>query len=248
MLPMTAAARSEVLVLIPALNEQDTVASVVHGARDQLDCDVLVINDGSSDRTTELALGAGAMVVEHPFNLGVGAAIRTGLRIAAAQGRPYVLQLDADGQHEPSEARKLLDRVRSDEADLVVGSRFESGYTVSRVRGAMMSLLSRVISRRVGVTVDDTTSGFRAFGPKAIALFARYYPTMYLSDTVEALLLASDAGLRVAVEPVKMHPRQGGAPSSRRLRSAVQLTRLWIVILLHPVRRPPIQRGLPDVA
>ena len=88
MLPMTPATRSEVLVLIPALNEQDTVAAVVNGARTQLDCDVLVINDGSSDRTSELALGAGAMVVEHPFNLGVGAAIRTGLRIAAAHGVP----------------------------------------------------------------------------------------------------------------------------------------------------------------
>lgn len=71
---------------------------------------------------------------------------------------------------------------------------------------------------------------------------------MYLSDTVEALLLASDAGLTVAVEPVKMHQRQGGEPSSKRLRSAAQLTRLRIVILLHPVRRSPIQRGLPDAA
>lgn len=244
---MDTAARSDVLVLIPALNEQDTVASVVKGARAALGCDVLVINDGSSDDTTEQAIGAGAMVIEHPFNLGVGAAIRTGLRVAAAQGRDYVLQLDADGQHEPTEARRLLDRVSSGEADLVVGSRFESGYAVSKVRGAMMSMLSRVISRRLGVRVDDTTSGFRAFGPSAVALFSRYYPTMYLSDTVEALLLASDAGLTVAVEPVKMHQRQGGEPSSKRLRSAVQLTRLWIVILLHPVRRSPIQRGLPDV-
>lgn len=245
---MDADARSDVLVLVPALNEEETVAAVVTGARSWLDCDVLVINDGSSDRTTEEALSAGAMVIEHPFNLGVGAAIRTGLRVAAAQGRPYVVQLDADGQHEPAEAKHLLDRVRDDTADLVVGSRFESGYRVSRMRGAMMSALSHVVSRRVGVRVDDTTSGFRAFGPAAIALFARYYPTVYLSDTVEALLLASDAGLRVDVVPVKMHQRQGGEPSSKRIRSAVQLTRLWLVILMHPIRRAPIQRGLPDVA
>lgn len=245
---MDADARSEVLVLVPALNEEETVAAVVTGARSCLDCDVLVINDGSSDRTTEEALSAGAMVIEHPFNLGVGAAIRTGLRVAAAQGRRYVVQLDADGQHEPAEAKHLLDRVRDDTADLVVGSRFESGYRVSRLRGAMMSALSHVISRRVGVRVDDTTSGFRAFGPAAIALFARYYPTVYLSDTVEALLIASDAGLRVDVVSVRMHQRQGGEPSSKRIRSAVQLTRLWLVILMHPIRRAPIQRGLPDVA
>lgn len=240
--------RSDLLVLIPALNEEATVAAVVDGARAALGCDVLVINDGSSDATTESALGAGAMVVEHPFNLGVGAAIRTGLRVAASQGRTYVLQLDADGQHEPTEAKLLLDRVRDGDADLAVGSRFESGYAVSRVRGAMMTLLSRVISRRVGVTIDDTTSGFRAFGPRAVDLFARHYPTMYLSDTVEALLMAADAGLNVEVVPVKMHQRQGGEPSSKRIKSMVHLSRVWIVILLHPVRRPPIQRGLPDAA
>lgn len=240
--------RSDVLVLVPALNEEATVADVVAGARARLHCDVLVINDGSSDSTTDAALAAGAMVIEHPFNLGVGAAIRTGLRVAASQRRPYVLQLDADGQHEPAEAQRLLDRVQSGDADLVVGSRFQAGYRVSKVRGAMMSALSRVVSKRVGVEVDDTTSGFRAFGPEAIALFARYYPTIYLSDTVEALLLASDADLRVEVVPVQMHERQGGEPSSKPLRSALQLTRLWLVILMHPVRRPPVQRGVPDVA
>ena len=106
-----------------------------------------------------------------------------------------------------------------------------------------MRLLSRTISRRVGVQIDDTTSGFRAFGPRALELFRRNYPTQYLSDTVEALLLAGDAGLRIAVEPVTMHLRQGGVPSSGRLRSAVRLGRVWIVILLHPVRRPAAPRA-----
>jgi hypothetical protein len=153
-----------------------------------------------------------------------------------------VLQLDADGQHEPTEARRLLDLVQSGEADLVVGSRFASGYRVSRARGLMMHLLSRVVSRRTGVKVDDTTSGFRAFGPQAIELFAQHYPTQYLSDTVEALLIAGDAGLRIAVEPVQMHQRQGGVPSSGRFRSTLNLARVWVVILLHPVRRPATRR------
>ena len=236
----------ERLVLIPAWNEEATVADVVVAARSLLGCEVLVIDDGSSDRTSEVARRAGAMVVSHPFNLGVGAAIRTGMRVAAQQGRRHVIQLDADGQHEPADAKRLLDRVESDDADLVVGSRFAadgSGYHVSRARGAMMRLLSRTISRRVGVRIDDTTSGFRAFGPRALELFRRNYPTQYLSDTVEALLLASDAGLRIAVEPVTMHVRQGGVPSSGRLRSAVRLGRVWVVILLHPVRRPAAARA-----
>jgi len=233
---------TDLVVLIPALNEEESVAAVVKSARRELACDVLVIDDGSTDRTSARALAAGAMVITHPFNLGVGAAIRTGIRVAASQRRKYVVQLDADGQHEPTEARRLLDLVRAGNADLVVGSRFASGYKVSRSRGLMMRLLSRVVSRRTDVSVDDTTSGFRAFGPQAIALFAKHYPTQYLSDTVEALLIAADAGLRIAVQPVKMHQRQGGVPSSGRFRSTLNLARVWVVILLHPIRRPATRR------
>lgn len=227
---------AETLVLIPALNEAETVGDVVRAARTLLGCDVLVVDDGSSDDTARLALAAGAMVVTHPFNLGVGGAIRTGLRVAHDQGRRFAVQLDADGQHEPAEAKRLLDRVADHEADLAVGSRFGSGYRVSVLRGLAMRLLSRTVSRRIGTDVDDTTSGFRAFGPRAIDEFAHRYPTEYLSDTVEALLIAADAGLRIVVEQVQMHERQGGRPSSGRARSAVQLLRLWLVILLHPVR------------
>jgi glycosyltransferase involved in cell wall biosynthesis len=227
---------ARILVLVPALNEQETIASVVSGARAFLGCDVLVIDDGSSDDTRRCALDAGAMVISHPFNLGVGAAIRTGFRVAVEQNRSHIVQLDADGQHEPSEAKRLLDRVADDGADLAVGSRFGSGYELSWARGLMMKLLSRTVSRRIGTRVDDTTSGFRAFGPRAVDEFARAYPTEYLSDTVEALLLAGDEGLRIVVEPVQMHQRRGGRPSSGRARSAVQLMRLWVVILLHPIR------------
>lgn len=231
------------LVLVPALNESRTVGEVVRGARSALGCDVLVIDDGSDDDTSDRALDAGAMVVSHPFNLGVGGAIRTGMRVAAEQGRRFVVQLDADGQHEPLEAKRLLDRV-VDGADLAIGSRFgAAGYEVGWIRRFMMRLLSMTVSRRIGVSVDDTTSGFRAFGPDAVHQFSREYPTEYLSDTVEALLLAHDAGFTIVVEHVQMHPRQGGTPSSGRTRSAVRLLRLWIVILMHPIRTKRPRNG-----
>lgn len=106
-----------------------------------------------------------------------------------------------------------------------------------------MRFLSRIVSRRFGVTITDTTSGFRAFGKRAVERFARTYPSAYLSDTVEALLLAADWGLVVVEEPVRMHERQGGRPSATSARSVFHFLRLSLVVLLHRVRRPLTQRG-----
>lgn len=235
------------LVVVPALNEEATVGAVVRSVRAGLDADVLVIDDGSGDRTAAAARDAGAMVLQHPFNLGVGAALRSGFRYARRHGYDCLVQVDADGQHDVDAARNLLKRLRDDEADIVVGSRFDAGYRTGFFRRRTMRLLSKVLSRRLGVTITDTTSGSRAFSRHAIAVFSVTYPTAYLSDTVEALLLAADVGLRVVEEPVSMRPRQGGKPSSGRARSAYHLLRLCLVIVLHRIRKPMDRRELPDV-
>ena len=232
------------LIVIPALDEEATVGAVVSSIRAEIDADVLVVDDGSTDRTTPEALAAGAKVLQHPYNLGVGAALRSGFRYAVASGYSAVVQVDADGQHDVHAARRLLGRLGDGELDLVVGSRFGSDYEVGVVRRTTMRLLSRWVSRRLGVEINDTTSGFRAFGPKALERFARSYPSAYLSDTVEALLLAGDWGLRVAEEPVAMRQRAGGKPSSGRIKSAFHLVRLSLVIVLHRVRVPRAERNL----
>lgn len=234
-----------VLAILPALNEVQTIRHVVTEVRSQLGCDVLVVDDGSRDATGEVAKAAGALVIRHPFNLGVGAAIGTGIAFARGRGYEAVIQIDADGQHDASSAGVLLSPVVNGSADLVVGSRFASGYEVSGTRAIGMRLLSKVVSRRVGVVITDTTSGFRAFGPKAIDVFADDYPTEYLSDTVEALLDAHDAGLRIEERPVVMRGRMGGKASSGRIRSAYLFVRLLVVILFHPLRR---QREKLDVS
>ena len=230
------------LAIIPALNEEETVADVVRSVRDHLDADVLVIDDGSRDRTTERASAAGAIVLRHPFNLGVGAALRTGFRYARANGYHAAVQVDADGQHEVTEAKRLADVIDTG-VDLVVGSRFEAGFETSRLRRLSMRMLSRRISRYLGVTITDTTSGFRGFGPVAIERFADAYPRAYLSDTVEALMVAGDWGLRVEEIPVRMLPRQGGQPSAGTAKSMYHLVRLTLVIALHRFRRPLYVRG-----
>jgi len=235
---------SKLLVVIPALNEEETVGAVVRSVRLHLDADVLVVDDGSSDRTATIAQAAGAYVIQHPFNLGVGAALRTGFRFAVDHGAAAVVQVDADGQHDPSDALRLVERLGEDSLDLVIGSRFAAGYHVGRLRRVTMRMLSWEVSRRLGTRVTDTTSGFRAFGKRAVERFARAYPSAYLSDTVEALLLAADWNLRVAEEPVTMRPRAGGRPSAGRLKSTFHLTRLALVIVLHRVRRPISPRGV----
>jgi glycosyltransferase involved in cell wall biosynthesis len=231
------------LVIIPALNEQDTVRAVVRAVREELACDVLVVDDGSTDATAREAAAGGAHVLRHPFNLGVGAALRSGFRFAAGQGYELAMQVDADGQHGAAEAATLLGPVQRGEADVVVGSRFAAGYEVGRARRMAMRLLARIVSRHLGVVVSDTTSGFRAFSREAIARFSRSYPSAYLSDTVEALLLAGDWGLRVEEQPVKMHERQGGQPSAGGAMSLMYLARLFLVVLLHRVRRPALERA-----
>lgn len=230
-----------VLAIVPALNEEATVAAVVQAIRTDLGADVLVVDDGSSDATSAKALAAGAQVARHPFNLGVGAALRTGFRHADAGGYLIAIQVDADGQHVATEAHTLLELVGSGAADVAVGSRFAAGsgeYGVGAMRRFSMRVLSRIISRRLGTRITDTTSGFRAFDRAAIERFAHAYPTAYLSDTVEALLLTKDWDLKVVEVPVSMSERMGGQASNNALKSIYHLVRLMLVIALHPLRRP----------
>lgn len=232
--------QAHLLVIVPALNEEETIGTVVADALSVLSSDVLVIDDGSSDNTAKVARSAGATVVRLPYNLGVGGAIRTALHYAIGNGYDRVVQLDADGQHDAREAKRLLDELDRGGHDLVVGSRFAAGYEVAQGRRATMRLLSAIVSHYLGVRITDTTSGFRAMGPRTITLFARYYPVDYMSDTVEALLLAGAAGLSVTEIDVRMHPRQGGQPSSSFFRSVYHLGRLLFAIALQEhVRRAP---------
>lgn len=230
------------LAIIPALNEEETVGDVVRSVQALTDADVLVIDDGSRDRTVERAVEAGATVLSHPFNLGVGAALRTGFRYARSHGYDVVVQVDGDGQHEVGEAKRLAEAIEGG-SDLVVGSRFEAGFETSRLRRFSMRVLSRHVSKYLGVTITDTTSGFRAFGATAIDRFADAYPRAYLSDTVEALLLARDWNMAVEEIGVQMLPRQGGQASAGTTKSLYHLLRLSLVITLHRVRRPLLTKG-----
>ncbi|MGI9029545.1 MAG: glycosyltransferase family 2 protein [Ilumatobacteraceae bacterium] len=230
-----------VLAIVPAFNEAASIARTL----DELavvvpQADILVVDDGSTDRTAELARRHGATVLRLPFNLGVGGALRTGFRWAVQEGYQRAFQFDADGQHEPSEVASLLAPLDHG-ADMVVGSRFhtgEVGYTVGRVRLGAMTSLRFTLRLLIRQRFTDTSSGFRAFNGLMLEYFAWRYPAEYM-ESPEALFLACSNGFTVAEVPARMRSRTGGRPSTRRLRLVYHFVRLHLVLLVSARRRRP---------
>jgi glycosyltransferase involved in cell wall biosynthesis len=222
------------LLVVPAFNEEESLPATLKELRAAVpELDLLVVDDGSTDATRWAAQRVGAVVLRLPFNLGVGSAVRTGLRYADEQGYDRAVVLDADGQHEPAGVVKLLEALDAG-ADLAVGSRFADGartYEIAWARRQAMRFLSFVVRVSSGQRFSDTTSGFRAFDRPVIELLAREYPAAYLADTVEALIIVLAARFRIVEIPVVMRPRAGGMPSTRRLRLTISYLRALIGVL-----------------
>ncbi len=235
-----------IVALIPAHNEGPRIGEVVRGAAARLP--VLVVDDGSSDDTAAQARVAGATVIEQRPNQGKGAALRAGFRRAIADGADAVLTLDADGQHDPEEIPLLLEALAAPGVDLVIGARFAGcgQYSARGPRRWAMKALSAVLSRVARTRLTDTTSGFKASGPRAVALFATNYPAEYLGDTIESLVIAARADLTVRQVSVNMRPRVAGTASHSPVKSAVYLVRAVVALgmaLLRP-KFTPLGRGL----
>lgn len=235
-----------VLIVVPAWNEQETVAATVREIRETLPAaDVLVVNDGSTDSTAIHARDAGATVLDLPFNLGVGGAMRAGYLFARENRYDTAIQIDADGQHDPAEVQALLRTMREQDADVVIGARFAGvgDYGARGPRRWAMRLLAGVLSRVARTRLTDATSGFKACGPRAIALYSVDYPAEYLGDTVEALVIGARAGLRIRQVGVHMRPRAGGRPSHNPAKAAVFLVRSMFALLIALTRPSPKATG-----
>jgi glycosyltransferase involved in cell wall biosynthesis len=243
-------ARRSLLVVVPAWNEQASVGHVIKEIGSACpQADVLVVDDGSTDATVRIAKQAGAAVLSLPYNLGVGGAMRAGFRYAERAGYRVVVQVDADGQHDPAAIQTLVDALDAPPgADVVVGARFagEGAYKVGRARRTAMRLLAWMLSRITKTKLTDATSGFRATGPRALTLFARSYPTEYLGDTLESLVIAARSGCTCRQVPVVMRPRYAGTPSQSAWKSFAYLARAFLVLMLAAVRRWPLLS--PEVA
>jgi glycosyltransferase involved in cell wall biosynthesis len=230
------------LVFIPAWNEEDSVATVIAGVLAAIpDADVLVIDDGSVDETAARAREAGALVASLPFNQGLGAALQTGYLFALREGYDHCAHLDADGQHPPAEVARLLEEIRADRADLVIGSRYRDPAQ------AGSDDYKPTISRRIGIGVfrffltlatrqrfTDTTSGMRAANRTVMALFSERYSPDFAE--IESLQLAVREGLRVEEVPVRMLERVGGSSFLTPLRSAFFIFKGMIVLIVGQFR------------
>jgi glycosyltransferase involved in cell wall biosynthesis len=234
--------------VIPAYNEEDSLATVIDSLSEHAaGFDVLVVDDGSTDMTAQVARAKGARVVRHPFNLGIGGAVQSGFRYALENGYDYCVQVDGDGQHSAGEIGKLRTAMDADpQLDMVVGSRFltdEYHYPAPISRRTGIHIFAFLCSRIIGERVSDPTSGFRLCNRRAISLFARDYPHDY--PEVEAIVMLHYHRLRMREVPVQMYERGGGVSSiGTSGKSAYYMIKVLLAIAVGLFRaRPNIEPG-----
>ena len=226
------------IVIIPARNEEDSVAGVI-GEIQAVDPDfvVVVVDDGSTDRTAQVAEATGAIVLRLPYNLGIGGAVQTGYQYARENDFDIAVQVDGDGQHDPSEIPRLLEPILDGRADMVVGTRFMEGggYRGTRMRRVGIHLFAAIVSLIVRQRMTDTTSGFRAANRKVIRLFAADYPHDY--PEVEAIVVLTRHGLKMIEVPVQMRIRETGNSSITAVRSVYYMVKVLLALFIGLFRR-----------
>jgi hypothetical protein len=232
------------LVLIPARNEADSLPAVIGMLRaEQPDVGILIVDDASTDATTDLLPALGVEWLTLAERLGVGGAIRAGLRFAALADYETVVRVDGDGQHPATEIDALVAPIRMGTADAVVGSRFRGSarFPISWTRRAAQRAVAAWVSAVTGRPITDATSGFWAFGPRAIRLLARHHPTGY--GEPELLMLVCRNGLRLAEVPIEMRGRLAGRTSLTIGRTWTAGAKTALALLIAPLRAP--ERGAP---
>lgn len=232
------------LIIVPAWNEADSLGPTLAEIRATVPAmDIVVVDDGSTDATAQIATAADVAVLQLPFNLGVGGAMRAGYEYAKRLGYDQAIQVDADGQHDPADITRVLSGL--ERADISIGTRFadKGHYAVSGPRKWAMGLLAFIVSRLAHSKLTDITSGFRAANRRAIAQYCRHYPAEYLGDTVDSLVGAIRSGLSVTQVPVGMRTRRAGTPSHNPFKSSIYLLRSMIALGIALTRRPVTAEG-----
>ena len=224
---------ARILAIVPAYNEEATIANVAQTLNALGFCDVLVVNDGSSDKTLEILQGLPVTYLNLPCNLGIGGAVQAGFCYAAENNYDVAFQFDGDGQHDAASIKDIVLPVLTNKADLVVGSRFVGGentFKSTLARQAGILFLSGILKVATGVRIKDVTSGFRAASKRALKLFASDYPVDYPEPESLAMVLAK--GMQVCEVPVIMRERAGGTSSIKGFAPLYYMIKVSIAILI----------------
>ncbi len=232
------AGKPKAIAVVPAYNEEKTVATVVNEIKNSVpDIDVVVIDDGSEDNTFDKAKEAGAFVIRHPFNMGIGATVQTGFKFAVMRGYDIAIQVDGDGQHDPKFIPYMLEIISAGDADVVSGSRFlkKEGFQSSKIRRIGIKIFEHVYRILTGLKITDCTSGFRAFNRKALEFVAKNYPEDYPEP--EVIILIHKANFRIKEIPVVMRARQGGKTSIKGLKSLHYMLKVIFALFMHALRK-----------
>ena len=233
-----------ILVIVPAYNEEKAIAEVIEDLKSiPLDLDILVVNDGSADSTSQVARATGqALVADLPKNLGIGGAVQTGFKYASRRGYQNAVQFDGDGQHVAGEIHKLLAALEGSGADMVIGSRFlqkHEGFRSTFVRRIGIRLFQVINSVLIGQRITDNTSGFRAYDRKAIEFLARHYPVDYPEP--EAVILLGRNGFRIGEVFTLMRERQEGESSIAGISGIYYMVKVILAVFMTALRKPLIR-------
>jgi len=224
---------------LPAFNEEKFIASVISGIREvNSDIDILVINDGSNDKTADIAEKLGAMVINHPYNTGYGAALQTGFRFARNKGYDYVVTMDADGQHDPKSMPALLKGMNDAGADVVVGSRFLKGdYRMGFARRIGAWIFAGVAKFYTGYRFTDPTSGFQLLNYKAFSYLAQeeVYPMDY--PDVNIIMLLHKKQFKIIESPVYMFINSESDTMHSGMKPFVYVIRMLLAIIMILLRK-----------
>jgi glycosyltransferase involved in cell wall biosynthesis len=227
----------KLLILIPAFNEEGAVGAViaeVHAAMPGVD--VLVVDDCSEDATRTIAQSAGARVLSVPHHLGLGGCVQAGYRLAFELGYDYVIRVDGDGQHDPQDIPKVLEALKREPCEMVIGSRFVDGSQgqTSFVRTVGIHFFRAMLRPILGRPVRDPTSGFVGVNRTALALFSRSFPLEY--PEIEALVVLQRKRFRFVEVPCRMRPRQAGRSTITAVKSLYYIAHVLLGVMVNVLK------------
>lgn len=230
-------APDRLLVIVPALNEEAAIAGVVREVKRYMPgAPVLVIDDCSVDNTIEAARAAGAEVLPMPHHLGLGGCLQAGYKLAYELGFEYVIRVDGDGQHNPADIPRILERLKGSGAEMVIGSRFvaENGSRTGAVRSLGIRFFRLVLRPILGRPVHDPTSGFVGVNRRALDVFTRSFPLEY--PEIEALVVLQRRRFRFEEVPCRFRPRTTGRSSITALKSLYYIAHVLLGVFVNVLR------------